>query len=230
MKDEPLVARGRGLPYTLHPTPYTLRSRSGYTLIELLVSTLILGFLSLGGVTLYIVGFHQQRVAQHYSQVQTDLRTGLARANRTLRHAFEVVDANTVYSGIVVTQFPNNAVRFSNAAQLCIRAPQPTATGGYVEIRFYLSNGTLLCERADAIGSPTTLLNSVQALTFNYFQTSGGQRTAVDNTPAFGVTNTPDMATEVQITITGQSSDQAAITATAVTTVNLRNKIAAAGL
>src|SRR5579859_1324557 len=69
-------------PNAQRPTPNALHFRAGHTLIEMLVALLILTFVIGGGLTLYIVGYQQQRVALNYSTVQTDLRTGLARADR----------------------------------------------------------------------------------------------------------------------------------------------------
>lgn len=165
------------------------RRHRAFSLPEMLVALTMLGFVITGAATLLNVARRQQRTLRLYSQVQTDLRAGIRRATRTLRHAAQVVSPSSS------TNFP---VKTSGPTQVIVQVPEPTGTSpNTVEVRLYLSGGTFYAQRSDVSGAGIALETGVQSLTFNYFRTEGGTRTTVDGTPT--------QATEIQIAITGSS-------------------------
>lgn len=193
------------------------RGRRGFTLVEMLMAVVMLTFVGAGTATLLLVGQRQQRLARNYSQVQSDLRKGLLRITRTLRHGYQVVGQNTTYSASV-SAFTATAARQSNASQLVVRIPEPAGTTPTsVELRFYRSGGILYAQHpADlAAGNPgIALLSGVQSLAFNYFRTGGTTTTVVDATP--------EQASEVRILVT--AAREQAIT-TVETRISLRNAL-----
>jgi len=185
-------------------TPFRLRA--GFSLPEMLVALMMLSFIITGAATLLNVTRRQQRTLRLYSQVQTDLRAGVRRATRTLRHASEVVSPSSA------TNFP---VKTSGSTQVIVLVPEPTGTSpSVIEVRFYLSSGVLYAQRSDVAGPGVALESDVQSLAFNYFRTSGAVRTAVDSTPT--------QATEIQMTVTGSSST---MTSSLTTLVTMRNAL-----
>lgn len=184
-------------------------TRRGVTLVELLASTIILSFVVSGTMTLYTVGQKTQSVSRYYSQVQTDMRTGMRSATRTIRHGYNVVATS------VKTNFPAGS-RTSTASQIIVRVPEPSTSGSPdVEIRFYASGGTLYVQRSDAASPGTALITGVQSFTINYFITSGGTRSTDDGTPG--------TATEAQLTLV---DTYGSVTSTVTAYAALRNAIA----
>lgn len=165
------------------------RLRAGFSLTELLAALTMLAFVITGAATLLNVGRRQLRTLRTYSQVQTDLRAGVRRASRTLRHA------NTVLNPSSAGNFP---VKSSSASQVIVQVPEPTGSSpATVEVRFYVSNGVFYAQRSDVSGSGVALESGVQSVLFNYFRTVNGTRSSVDATP--------NQATEIQMTTTAAS-------------------------
>jgi hypothetical protein len=170
--------------------------------MEMVLAALLLSFIVAAVSALYNVAYKQQRIARNYSQVQTDIRAGLRRATRAIRHGYKVVNPSTQ------ANFP---VKASNASQMIVVVPDNTAAQR--ELRLYLSSGTLYAQYQDqTTASATALLSGVTALTFNYFYENVTTKTATDGSP--------QLATEVQITVTAQ---QDAATTTVQAYVELRN-------
>jgi prepilin-type N-terminal cleavage/methylation domain-containing protein len=163
--------------------------RRGFSLPEMLAALTMLAFVMLGAATLLNVGRRQQQALRIYSQVQTDLRGGIRRATRTLRHARQVLNPSSV------ANFP---VKVSNASQVIVEVPEPTGSASTtVQVRFYASDGVFYAQRSDVAGAGVGLERNVQSVAFNYFRTNNGARSAVDSAP--------DQATEIQITLTANS-------------------------
>lgn len=174
----------------------------GMTLIEVLIVALIMTFLTIGVGMLYTVGQRQQRISNYYSQVQTDMREGLRRVTRTLRHGYEVVGTST--AGTL------NGLS-SSTSQIIVRVPEPTgAATTYVHIRFYVSGSVLYSQRQDQSAPGVALLDGVQTLAFNYFDEYGANMNA-----------TPTAATRTEIVLTARRGPA---TTTVRTLVTLRNR------
>ena len=181
-------------------------SRRGHTLWEMLATTLLLGMTATAAATLMRTGQRQQKIARDYSQIQTDMRSAVRRASRTIRHGYAVVNPSSS------SRFAGNTA--SNGSQVIVKVPEPGNTS-QVEVRFYLSGGTFYAQRADDTGSGLALMSGVNTLSFNYYQTSSatGTRTAVDSTP--------QSATEVGLTLNATSG---LVTSSFTSYVALRNK------
>jgi prepilin-type N-terminal cleavage/methylation domain-containing protein len=165
------------------------RLRAGFSLPELLACLTMLAFVMTGAATLLNVSSRQQRTLRIYSQVQTDLRSGIRRASRTLRHASAILNPSTSVN------FP---VKTSGASQVIVRVPEPAGSAASaVEVRFYASGGVFYAQRSDVSGAGVALESGVQSVAFKYYRTANGSRAAVDATPS--------QATEIQITITATS-------------------------
>lgn len=163
--------------------------RRGFSLPEMLAALTMLAFVIMGAATLLNVGRRQQQTLRIYSQVQTDLRGGVRRATRTLRHASKILNPSSM------ANFP---VKVSNASQVIVEVPEPTGNSpATVEVRFYVSNGVFYAQRSDVAGAGVVLERGVQSVAFNYFRTINGVRSTADATP--------DQATEIQITVTASS-------------------------
>ena len=189
--------------------------RAGFSTFEALAALFILMFAISVTAQLYVTGMRVRRVAQNYSQVQTDLRSALRDATRAVRHGYQVMNPSSL------TAFPNVAPNYrnSNANQLIVQVPD--STGAKVEIRYYLSSGGLYEQRSSG-GTDQLQLSGIQTLTFNYYKTSGGTRTAVDGSSP----NDPSKATEVQVTVTATNG---VVTEAVSVLVALRNHLANQG-
>jgi hypothetical protein len=175
--------------------------------MEMVVSALILSFVVMATAQLMNGGLRQQKLGREYSQAQTDLREGLARATRAIRHAYEVVNPSTE------ANFGANTA--SSAGQVIVRVPEPGGSANPdVEMRFHLSNGTLYAQRDDQTAPGTALMTGVQSLTFNDFQSITGTSVAMDGTP--------QQASAVQIRITAVRGSAVTPVETLVT---MRNSI-----
>lgn len=166
-----------------------LRYRSGATLIEMVVSALILSFIVAATAGLYTVGQAQQRTARSYSEAQTDIRTTLRRMTRALRHGYQVVGVSA--AGTL-------AGKASGPDQVIVRVPEPGG-GSQSEILFYRSgSGVLYFQRESDAAPGTPLVEGVRALAVHYFRTDiavgGAIRVPVDADPA--------TATEAEVTLT----------------------------
>jgi prepilin-type N-terminal cleavage/methylation domain-containing protein len=190
------------------------RCRRGVTLMEMVVASLILAFITVATAQLYHGVDGQHREARFYSDAQARIREALRVMLRTLRHgsAIETNGAITFYNGVNSVISPA-----SSTSQVIVTVPQPNNTTGSDHIRFYLSGTTLYAQRSDDTNLGVAIATGVQTLTFNYFQTqtssTGTSRSAVDGAPGSG--------TEVQITLVLTSSD---VTTTETAYVELRNK------
>lgn len=171
----------RGLKVRVRP-----RRSQGATLMEMLLAFVLVGFLVAGSAQLFNTGNKQQRLGRSYSQAQNDLRGALRIATRAFRHAFRVQNPSQIFTG----------GQPSNGSQLIVLVPDPNTTGlnPKVEMKFYLSEGTLYKRRSDENAPGTPLITGISSLAFNYFNTLDTTRTAVDGTPS--------TATEVLITVT----------------------------
>ena len=155
----------------------------GVSLMEMLAALLILSFIVAATATLFNTGQRQQRLGRAFSQAQTDIRVALRDAMRAIRHG-TVVNPSTNFGG--------NAP--SNSSQVIVNVPEPTgAATSYIELRYYLSSGTLYKQRSDQ-NAGSAILTGVDSLTINYFKTVYSSRTSVDANP--------ETATEVLITVT----------------------------
>jgi Tfp pilus assembly protein PilW len=178
--------------------------RRGATIVEFLVSMFLMSIVLTGTARLFYVGYQQQRQARGYSNAQKEIREGLRRMTRALRHGYGVVN-------------PSSSAGFpaadSGASQVIVRVPEPSgASTTDIEFRFHVSGEVLYYQRSDEAAPGTALVSGVQSAVFNYYQSSGSGRTAVDSTPA--------SANEVQVTLTAESAD---MTTKVSTLVNLRN-------
>lgn len=192
----------------------------GMSLIEVMATALLLGFLLSAVGSMFSTTRRLSLRAKGYVQTQEDLRTSLRRAMRTLRHGYEVVMSSRTYTASEsVTSFNASSSRDSSASQVTVRVPEPAGTSPTsVELRIYLSGGTIYAQRADqgnASQAGTALVTGVSNMTVNYWNTSGGVRTATDGAPA--------SASEVEIKATSASAGMGAVTTTAETLVSLRN-------
>lgn len=164
------------------------RDCAGVTLPEVLVTALILAFVVAATAGLYSIGQAQQRTARSYSRVQTDLRSALNRMTRTLRHGYRIVDTSTVGTLTGMS---------SGTSQTIVEVPQPGAAST-AQVRFYrAADGTVYFQRHIDAAPGTPLTGGVQALRFEYLQTTDpGTGLATFPAPA------PGLATEVRITLT----------------------------
>lgn len=168
--------------------PGSMRLRAGVTLPEVLVTALILAFVVAATAGLYTIGQAQQQTARGYSRAQTDIRSALNRITRTLRHGYRIVDTSSV--GAL-------AGMSSGATQAIVEVPEPGAAST-AQVRFYrAADGTVYFQRHTDAAPGTALIRGVQALTFQYLQTTD-PGTGLATFPA----PTPGQATEVRITIT----------------------------
>jgi hypothetical protein len=95
-----------------------------------------------------------------------------------------------------------------------------TTTPPFVEIRLYVSGGTLYAQRANegnAGTSGTALLSGISAFTVTYWNS--------DVTPRANTNASPQLATEVELSVTAAEPYQGAITTTADCLVSLRNYV-----
>lgn len=197
------------------------RRRPAFSLIEMLSAVMILSFILAGVALLFQVNNRVSRRMRNYSLVQTDLRAGLKRATRTLRHGTEVVVPATAYSQAVTT-FTAPASRSSNTnSQVTVCVPESSGTSpAYVEVRLYLSNGTLYAQRANEgnAGQPgKALLSGVSALKITYWNSSVSPRATTNASP--------QLATEVELSVTAAEPGQGAVSTSADALVSLRNYV-----
>lgn len=186
------------------PRQFPPNAKRGFSLPEMLAALTMLAFVLTSAATLLNVGRRQQQTLRQYSQVQTDLRAGLRRASRTLRHAQSIKNPSAA---------ANFAVKVSDASQVIVEVPEPTGSAQTtVEVRFYLSNGVLYAQRADVATAGVALETGVQNVEFRYFRTANGVRATSDSAP--------QQATEVQLTVTAASG---AISTRLSTLVSMRN-------
>jgi len=182
------------------------RRGRGATLVELVLSLTIFASIVAATAALMNAGQQQQRLGSEYSRLQTDLRTALRRITRTVRHGRGVV---------MVSETSAFRAAGSGAGQIIVAVPEPSrVTPAQVEVRIYAANNTLYAQRSDQAAPGTVLLTGVRSLTFNYYQTVGTSRAAVDATPG--------QATETQVTL---SAAQGRAITSATTTVALRNVV-----
>ena len=174
-------------------------SRRGATLVELVATFLILGFVTSGTVGLYYVGTRQQRGSRFYTLAQTDLREGIRRISRTVRHGFAVLPG-------------------SDATQIYVSVPQ-TAPGDQIRIYRDSTTGTIYAQPVGtgATGTRTVMVDGPATLSLTYYQT-GATSTGTSTTDV--TTSAPTSATEVQFTI---SATRGSVTTTSVAYVELRN-------
>lgn len=185
--------------------PARARSRRGVTFIEMAVTALVLAFIVAATAGLYNIGQRQQLIGGRYSANQTNMREALRRMTRALRHGYAVVGTSSAGSLSGIS---------SGAGQVVVRVPDP---GGATQsdLLFYRSPAGAIYYLGQNDPAPgTKLLDNVQSLTFNYFQTTPSGTTVVDATPS--------QATEVMITMTAVSRPA---TTTVTAYVNLRNAI-----
>ncbi|MCW3097140.1 MAG: hypothetical protein JWL77_2758 [Chthonomonadaceae bacterium] len=198
-----------------------IRRRTAASLIELLAAVLILSVVMAGVALLYQVNNRVSRRMRNYSLVQTDLRTGLKRATRTIRHGTQVVVSATTYTPAVTT-FTASASRASNtSSQVIVCVPEASgANPAFVEVRLYLSNGTLYAQRADegnAGTAGTVLLTGISAFTITYWNSSVSPRATTNGSP--------QLATEVELSVTAAEPGQGAVSTTVDSLVSLRNYV-----
>ena len=179
--------------------------RHGVSLVELVATFLILAFVTVGTLNLYNVGNRQQRNARFYSQAQTDIREGIRRILRTVRHGSAVLTG---------TSF---SAADSTTSQIIVAVPQASPGD---QIRIYASSGNIYAQTAgDAAASlaGTLMVAAPATLLVNYSQTTvtatGTTITAVDGAPA--------SATEAQVTIT---ATRGSVTTKSIAYVELRNR------
>lgn len=184
------------------------RTQRGHTLIELIISAAILSAIIVSAGGLLAVAYRQQIRGRNYSQAQTDLRTALRIATRSIRHGYNVVATSTD------SNFPSGS-RTSGASQVIVRVPEPsTSSSADVEIRIYVSSGVMYAQRSDQATPGKKLMSGVSSLTINYFRTIAGTQSDVDGSPG--------TATEVCLTL---ASTQGILTTTATAYVTMRNAI-----
>src|SRR5437867_1992862 len=82
-------------PSFLRGKTRTRGKRRGVSLLEMLATTVLIGFVSVATCQLYTTVNRQQRTARNYGQMQTDIREGIRTALRIVRHGFAVVDTDT---------------------------------------------------------------------------------------------------------------------------------------
>lgn len=165
------------------------RSR-GVTLVELVITFVILAFISLGTIQLYRVGDQQQRVARLYSDAQSSAREGLRRIMRTARHA-SAAESNVTFTGLGAVS--------SGAAQLVVATPPAGGGAGTDHILFRLSGTTLYAQRSTESAPGTAIATGVQSVSFTYYQTT----VTSTGTQVNDVTSSsPTSATEVNIALT----------------------------
>jgi hypothetical protein len=200
-----------------------MRRRNAASLIELLAAVLILAFVMVGVAVLYQVNNRVSRRMRNYSLVQTDLRTGVRRATRTIRHGTQVVVAATTYTQTVLT-FTASASRASNtSSQVTVCVPDSAvaiAPPTFVEVRLYLSNGTLYLQRANegnAGAAGIVLLSGISAFTITYWNSSVSPRATTNASP--------QLATEVELSVTAAEPGQGAVSTSADSLVSLRNYV-----
>lgn len=181
--------------------------RRGFSLMEAVITALILSFVVAATASLMNSGLRQQKIGREYSQAQTDLRQGLSRATRAIRHAYGVVNPSTE------ANFGGSTA--SNTNQIIVRVPEPAGSANPdVEMRFHASNGTLYAQRDDEAAPGTALMTGVQSLTFNYFQSNTGVSVPMNGTPS--------QASAVQVRVTAVVGSA---TTPVETLVTMRNSI-----
>jgi type II secretory pathway component PulJ len=181
------------------------RTRRGYSLIEAVVTLVILSFVVAATATMMEVGTRQQRLGRNYSEVQTELRDALRRVTRGLRHGYQVVASST--------QANFATAPTSGPTQVIVKLPQ--AGGGIIEVRYHLSNGTLYSQREDETAPGTARLTEVDSLSLSYYQTVGSVRSAADSSPGD--------ATEIRFYVT---ATRGSATTPVEALVALRNRLA----
>ena len=183
------------------------RSRRGATLMELVATYLILAFVTSGTMGLYYVGTRQQRISRFYTLAQTDLREGIRRITRTVRHGSAVL-TGTAFAA------PN-----SSATQIIVAVPQ-ASPGDRIRVYRDPTTGTIYAQTAgDAAASSagTVMVTGPATLSIAYYQTGATSTgTATTDVTASG----PATATEAQITL---SATRGSVTTTSVAYVQLRN-------
>lgn len=193
------------------------RPRRGGTLLELVATFLILAFVTSGTVGLYYVGTRQQRGSRFYTLAQTDLREGIRRITRTVRHG----------SGVLTTASPASAVspssgfpvKVSDASQIIVDVHLASSTANQIRIYRNSTTGTIYAQTAgDAPTLPgTVMVDGPATLAIAYYQT-GATSTGTSTTDV--TASAPAAATEVQLTI---SATRGNVTTTSVAYVQLRN-------
>lgn len=143
---------------------------------------MILAIVTAAAFSLYWSGNQAHRRSRFYSQAQTEARTALREVTRVVRTSVAVVGTGTqgTLSGLT-----------SGANQLIVRVPSGGAST--LEVRYYVANGILYVQRSDESAPGRELILGVTGLSFAYYRTLAGTRTAVNGAPG--------TATEVQVTL-----------------------------
>lgn len=183
------------------------RSRRGASIVEMVATFLILAFVTSGTAGLYYVGTRQQRGSRFYTEAQTDLREGIRRITRTVRHGSAVLTGTT---------FPSAD---SNSAQVIVAVPQASPRD---KIRIYrnASSGTIYAQTsgdAASASAGTVMLAGPATLSITYYRTGA---TSTGTTTTDVTSSGPATATEVQLTL---STTRGSVTTTSVAYVQLRN-------
>ena len=178
----------------------------GASLPELLITALLLSFIVGSVARLYSVGKSSHQVSRGYSQNQTDLRTAMRRATRTIRHGGAPVATTTDFGG---------GTQASDGTQVILQIPDSS-----VKVRVYYKSGSLYAQRSDESAPGTQLITGLTIpsgqQTFRYYQSAG-------TAPPADVSGSPATATEVKISLWSvRERVQTGIT----TYVALRNRIA----
>ena len=188
-------------------------ARAGWSLIELLATSLILSFVIASTVALYTIWERQSLMARNYSQAQTDTRTAFRTIMRTVRH------------GNYVSTVAINAIN-SDDSHVIVNVPQPGNTAA--DFVFYTDAGGGLYVQSRTDSSPTRIISGVTAMRIRYFQTvtTGAGNARVATTTE--VPGAPGAANQVQIALTVRSggannNSNAAVATTTQAFVTLRN-------
>ena len=164
----------------------TVRHRSrGVSLLELVSSLAILGFVVAATAGLYVAGQRSHFRARYYSDAQTTIRRALRDLTRTTRMAESVLAKGT--TGTLNGQT-------TGASQLVLRLQSSPSV---VECRYYVANGVLYKQTSADAAPGTPLLSGVVSLTFNYYTTLAGTRSSASANPA--------KASEVEIVLRARS-------------------------
>jgi len=197
------------------------RARRAATLIEMLVTAAVIGFLSIATAQFYRVGYNYHRNMKSYSQTQVELRDILDMMTRTARHAYQVRRGPVQING---------RDQSSSATQVVLEIPVPGASSTQ-RIRFFkpattgtfpgggVANKNHIYYEKDGEVGINTVATGIQSLAIGYRQTTvaGDGTVSITNVDA-----TPGQATELKITITAQKS---AVVTTSVAYVAMRNAI-----
>ncbi|MCS6776139.1 MAG: hypothetical protein RMJ43_03125 [Chloroherpetonaceae bacterium] len=163
---------------------------AAFSLIEMLISVVLLCFVVGGTALLFSAGYRQQQQGFHDSEVQSELSAALRTMLRVVRHG------RTIVARSLQARFPATA-RTSNARQIIVQVPEPAgAHNDTVEIRLHVSDGTLYAQRADEAPPGRALMTGVTAMAITYYRTVAGERVTADRAPG--------SATEVQILLRAQ--------------------------